>query len=204
MPFGAYKYRDHVAFVDTGLLNAAVTAQSASTVSTVSSGKPLLMFGSNNFHKVVYRLYAASAGTTAALDVYYWRPGFPGDALSGYSSSYGSGAWASNSSLAATINQLWSTSAYSSVSSYWSQADSANFTVSGSHSTSTTVLTLDFRPEKFSAPWNVVLPVVQVYGASASTVSTNFTVTGDVYLTDFQPASNYDSSTLNVVETDYF
>lgn len=204
MPFGAYKYRDHVAFVDTGLLNAAVTAQSASTVSTVSSGKPLLMFGSNNFHKVLYRLYAASAGTTAALNIYYWRPGFAGDALSAYSTSYGSGNWASSGSTPTYISNLWSQSAYSSVSSYWSQADSANFTVSGSHSTSTTVLALDFRPEKFSAGWSVILPVAAVYGASASTVSTNFTVTGDAYLTDFQPASNYDSSTLNVVETDYF
>ena len=204
MPFGAYKYRDHVAMLDTGLLNAAVTAQSASTVSTASSGKPILMFGSNNFHKVLYRLYAASAGTTAALNIYYWRPGFPGDALSAYSTSYGSGVWASSSTSPTFISNLWSQSAYSSTSSYWSQADSASFTVSGSHSTSTTVLALDLRPEKFSSPWNVLLPVVQVYGASASTVSTNFTVIGDAYLTDFQPASNYDSSTLNVVETDYF
>lgn len=193
--FAAWKYRDAVAQLDTGLFNQTAASAASTSVSVKTSGSPLLMFGSNNFHKVTYRCYVASgASQNVILNVYYW-------AASSISTSSGSGAMSKT-----PISSLWSTSAYSSVTSYWSVADSANFTASagsaGTNSVSNTVIQVDFRPEKFSTGWNVLLPVVTCTGAASQTQA--FTVTGDAYFTDYNPANNFDDATLYVVETDYF
>jgi len=120
--------------------------------------------------------------------------------------SLASSLWTSVSNSAAS--SLWS------VGSNWGIIDSANCYAALYSSTfgplisSTAVLTLDVRPEKFSANFGPYITPLVTLTAGTNAVSTFLAMTCDAYHTDFEPASLFDQSTadygaLTVIETDY-
>lgn len=217
MSFGAYKYRDVIAMQDVGYLTAFQTSSSSGVfmtggwsagASTQSTGAVVSTFqtigGSNNFHRLVYRLYVP-IWTNWSAQASSWQHGSTSLFLCSLASSIAS---LSNLATWSAYSSLWS------VGSNWGIIDSANCYAAlyssafGPLVSSTAVLTLDVRPEKFSANYGpYITPLVTMTSHSAA-VSNLLAMTCDAYLTDFEPASLFDQSTadygaLTVYETDY-
>src|SRR5271166_3209671 len=194
MPFAAFKFRDVVCQQDCGYLGAFQVVSAASSYFTggaaVSTWQTL--GSTNNFHKLAYRLVVPVWGQSVASN---WSHGSTNLYLY---------------SLASSLNSIISLSNGSSVvsiASNWGIIDSVNFTASfgsaaSSVSGSTYVAMIDMRPEKFSTQWPYVTPVVVTTIGNA--MSTYAAVVCDAYVTDYEPASLFDSATLVTAETDYF
>lgn len=195
--FGAYKFRDQIAMQDTGYLTAFSLVAASSVYYTGSNAVSTYQTigGSNNFHKLVYRLYlplwknstSTSSFCHSALNLYLASP----------TAGFGPGQ---------------ASSSVSSVSSNWTLIDSANCTtqftssaMSASSLSATNVAILDVRPEKFSgSPPIYITPIVSTDSNSAgSAVLALCALTCDAYFTDYSPASNFDQSTIVATETDY-
>ena len=194
MSFGAYKYRDQVAMQDCGYLGAFLVVSAASVYYTGGANVSVshTIGSTNNFHKLAYRLYIPNYGQSAASS---WTHSSTFLYLASPNSSYNPGTGAS-SSLSSVL----------SVASNWNLIDSANLVASFSNtgssaSSSTYVAMIDLRPEKFpstaSIPFYYVTPVVSITSGS-NAMSTYAALTCDAYLTDYEPASNFDSPTISV------
>ena len=196
MGFAAFKFRDQVAMQDTGYLgafalNSAVATYFTGGTTSVSTFQTI--GSSNNFHKLVYRLYVPLWGQSTASNF-------------ALTSAYLQ-LWSLTSSMSSLVGLASSLSSPLRASSNWAQIDSANAYVmlnssAQSASPNTIVAVLDVRPEKFSAQWPYVTPVLSCTVASGA-VSATAAITCDAYLTDFEPASLFDQSTIVAVETDY-
>src|SRR5208282_4841757 len=146
--FAAYKFRDQVAMQDCGYLGAFTVVSAASSYYT--GGANVSTFhtigSTNNFHKLMYRLYVPVWGQSAASN---WSHG----STNLYLASPTSAAY------------LTTSSSLSSIASNWTLIDSTNLTATiyssaSSVSGSTYIAAIDLRPEKFSVNWSVVTPVV--------------------------------------------
>lgn len=193
--FGTYKFRDHIAQQDCGYLGAFTITSGATVYYT--GGAAISTYqtigGSNNFHKLMYRMIVPVWGQVAASN---FSHGSTAIFLASPITGYGPGQ---------------ASSSVSSVSSNWSLIDaSSNFSgnllaafysASSSVSGSTYVAALDIRPEKFSAQYTYITPVV-VTTVGANTTA-NAAVVCDAYMTDFQPALKFDAATVATAECDY-
>ena len=189
--FGAYKFRDVVAMQDCGALGAFNLGSVSSTLYTGTSASVSTfqtIGGSNNFHRLVYRLYIPLWGQSTASNFAF---GSLSLGLASLSSTYWSVVGLASASSSSIRN-----------SAAWAKIDSANCVVTlnsatQSASPNTLVAVLDVRPEKFSAQWPYVTPYIAFNAAASGAVSATAALTCDAYLTDFEPASNFDQKTQN-------
>jgi hypothetical protein len=196
--FGAYKFRDQIAQQDCGFLGAFMVNSVSSSYFTgganVSTSQ--VLGSTNNFHKLIYRLYVPNYGQSAASS---WTHSSTYLYLASPNSSYNPGTGVS-SSLSSVL----------SVASNWTLIDSLNCVASFSNtgssaSSSTYVAAIDLRPEKFPytlLAQNYITPVVYITSGS-NAMSTPAALICDAYLTDYEPASNFDAATVATAETDY-
>ena len=164
MSFGAYKFRDQIAMQDCGYLGAFQVVSAASVYYTGGAAVSTYQTigSSNNFHKLMYRLYVPLWGQSVASNL-----------------THGSTALFL-ASLNSTFNPGNTSSSASSVSSNWSLIDASStfsgnlfaaiYSSTSSISGSTYVAAIDIRPERFSAAFNYITPVVvTTAGSSMST-----------------------------------